>query len=67
MNLPNCHSVNDDEKLKSDSSDLSESNGVGDDLPRVAMAADRAPKVASFPSGRSSTIQPFQVTRLVGK
>ncbi|KAH9688534.1 Superoxide dismutase (Cu-Zn) 4A [Citrus sinensis] len=59
--------VNDDEKLRSDSSDLGESNGAGGDLPRAAMAADRAPKAASFPSGRSSTIRPFQVTRLVGK
>ncbi|KAH9781478.1 Endonuclease [Citrus sinensis] len=57
--------VNDDEKLRSDSSDLGESNGPGGDLPRVAMAVDRAPKAASFPSGRSSTIRPFQVTRLV--
>ncbi|KAK9230909.1 hypothetical protein WN943_021140 [Citrus x changshan-huyou] len=53
---------NDDKKLRSDSSDLGESNGAGGDLPRAAMAADRAPKAASFPSGRSSTIQPSQVT-----
>ena len=58
-------SVNDNRKLRSDGSDLGESNGAGGDLPRAAMAADRAPKAASFPSGRSSIIRPFQVTRLV--
>ena len=41
-------SVNGDGKLKSDSSDLGESNGVGGDLPRAAMATDRAPKTMSF-------------------
>ena len=42
------NSANGDGKLKSDSSDLDESNGTGGDLPRGAMAADRAPKAVSF-------------------
>ena len=39
-------SVNSDGKLKA----LGESNGVGGDLPRAVMAADRAPKAMSFPA-----------------
>ncbi|KAK9199954.1 hypothetical protein WN944_015148 [Citrus x changshan-huyou] len=42
--------VNDDGKLKSYSSDLGESNGVGSNIPRVTMVADRAPKAVSFPA-----------------
>lgn len=44
------NSVNDDGKLRSDSSDLCESNGAGGDLPRAAMAADRTPKAVIFPA-----------------
>ncbi|KAH9685161.1 TTF-type domain-containing protein [Citrus sinensis] len=43
-------SVNGDGKLKSDSSDLGESNAAGGDLPRMAMAADHASKAVSFPA-----------------
>ena len=42
-------SINGDGKLKYDSFDLGESNGVGGDFPRAAMAADRAPKAVNFP------------------
>ncbi|KAH9724956.1 Kunitz trypsin inhibitor 5 [Citrus sinensis] len=38
-------SVNDDKKLRSDSSDLGESNGGGRDLPRAATAANRASQI----------------------
>ena len=41
-------SVNDDRKLKSDSSDLGESNGGGRDLPRALPAADRSSKIRKF-------------------
>ncbi|KAH9685484.1 hypothetical protein KPL70_013981 [Citrus sinensis] len=43
-------SVNDDGKLRFDSSDLGDSNGTGSDLPRAVMAADRAPKAVSSPA-----------------
>ena len=44
------NSINDDGKLRPDSSDLDESNGAHGDLPRTMMAADCAPKVVSFPT-----------------
>ena len=56
-----------DGKLRSDSSDLGESNGGGRDLPRALPAADRSSKICKLSGGRSAIIRPFQVTRLVGK
>ena len=47
-------SVNDDGKLRVDSSDLSESNGAEGDHPAAEMAVDRAPKAVSFPAFRWS-------------
>ena len=38
-----------DEKLRSNSSDLDESNGGGRDLPRALPAADRSSKIRKFP------------------
>ena len=46
-------SVNDDGKLRSDGSDLGESNDAGGDLPREATTANWSSKVREFPSGRS--------------
>ena len=44
------NSINNDGKLRPDSSDLDESNCALSDLPRAAMAADCAPKAVSFPT-----------------
>ena len=41
------NSFDGDGKLKFDSSSHAESNGGGGDLPRAAMAPDRAPKAVS--------------------
>ena len=47
------NSVNDDRKLRSDSSDLGESNGAEGDLPHAATAVDRSSKIREFPGGCS--------------
>ena len=44
-------SVNDDGKLRSNGSDLNESNGGGRESPRAVPAADQASQAVSFPSG----------------